>query len=143
MNETFKKYIIIIGTAIGIAVIFFLGGYFFSNYKWSKKVSDSGNNVRTDLSEIEQQYKLAKSSLDSANSKIEQLESTISDIGRIAGENNELITQVKDSSINATGTIDEIIGLWTEYTNLVERLQENNRGIEDRSKSSIGETSGK
>ena len=139
----FKKTIIYICVCLLLACIGFGGGYYACNRSWSSRTTDSGANLRADLDRTTEQLNLTKQSLDSANGRVAELESSISGAIAATEQNNKFVADAQSSIRNSTGTVEELEQLISEYFSLTEKLEANNRGLEERLRASLGEDAGK
>ena len=135
MNEKNKKICIGVGVSIILLLAGFGTGYFVCDHNWNKLSTESVTKLKGDLDS-------ANKSLDSANNRIAELESSINGAISSAEQNNKYIADAQKSIVSSTGTADELENLIGEYFSLVGKLQKNNRELEDRLESSIGENAG-
>ena len=142
MNEKNKKICIGVGVSIILLLAGFGTGYFVCNHNWSKLSTESVAKLKGDLDSANKSLDSANKSLDSANNRIAELESSINGAISSAEQNNKYIADAQKSIVSSTGTADELENLIGEYFSLVGKLQKNNRELEDRLESSIGENAG-
>ncbi len=138
----FKKTIIYICVCLLLACAGFGGGYYVCNRGWSSRATDSGANLRADLDRTAEQLSLTKQSLDSANGRVAELESSISGAIATTEQNNKFVADAQSSIRSSTGTVEELEQLISEYFSLTEKLEANNRGLEERLRASLGADAG-